>query len=328
MFDFSMVGKVSVMASYDTHRGSARASRDTTCELFLGCLKQDWSNQDIHMATSEDRFRVIDFYLTFFGSFQRAKLMQHSEISVATASRDISAFKKVNPDEIKYLSKKKIYCATDSFCTQYSHDPVTALKYLAAANEVVMDAQYAGDVIQADKLDSGIVSNITRSIYNNTILKVDYYSARSGKGTREWSPHSVFHCNNSWYCRAFDRKRNEFRTFRLSRVLSTSELNECSSLLEREPNDVEWNEKITITLGPHKKHPYPGAVRLDNALPPNGVKNIHISAALAGFELTRLRVDASLGGRLDPHQFPLQVLNIEEVKDVSSIRMAPGFGMN
>lgn len=61
---------------------------------------------------------------------------------------------------------------------------------------------------------------IQRAILENHVLAVAYHAAESGYSEREIEPVRLCFRGTSWYVQAFCRLRHEFRTFKLSRMIS------------------------------------------------------------------------------------------------------------
>ena len=55
------------------------------------------------------RLSLIDFYLTYVGSFQRNDLMNHFDIGSVTATRDIKEYRQLYPENIIYDVSSKSY---------------------------------------------------------------------------------------------------------------------------------------------------------------------------------------------------------------------------
>ncbi|MGA4607205.1 hypothetical protein [Pseudoalteromonas maricaloris] len=53
--------------------------------------------------------------------------------------------------------------------------------------------------------------------------------------------------------------------------------------------------------------------------------NLTVSKALAGFELAELAVDSSPEGTLNSEYFQYRLLNLHELTEVKSMKIAPGF---
>jgi hypothetical protein len=89
--------------------------------------------------------------------------------------------------------------------------------------------------------------------------------------------------------------------------------------------DGEWNSNITLTIAPHTKHEHPDALCLDLGLVDKPVINIKTNKVLAGFTLSKMRVDSSKDAILDCKMFNLQLMNRHELVNIKSMEFAPGY---
>lgn len=78
-------------------------------------------------------------------------------------------------------------------------------------------------VIVGPVLDSSIVSVVTTAIIASMPVIISYNSDRSGQDKRVVHPQHLFQGGGAWYFRAFDEHSSEYRTFRISRVVSVKE---------------------------------------------------------------------------------------------------------
>lgn len=87
-------------------------------------------------------------------------------------------------------------------------------------------------------------------------VQVLYDSHGDGEpSTREIEPHQVFSSKGRWYVNAFDSRTNEIRTFRVDRVLSSSDVGAASSPPSSAAAVDDWFadgalERVTLDIGP------------------------------------------------------------------------------
>ncbi|PMH46182.1 WYL domain-containing protein [Vibrio sp. 10N.286.49.B3] len=284
------------------------------------------------METTQDkRLRLIDFYLMFYGKVNRADLMKHGEISIATSSRAFNQYREVFGQNLVFDVGRKCYIRSDSFQPKFEHNAFAALRLFAwGIEENQVDINTYG-VINSERiienLSPTIVSLVTQAIVERKALVVDY-SSSNGQKTRTFSPHSVFFGLGSWHVRGWDSKANggkgSGRSFKVSRIVSAQATENPQYVTQQE--DKEWLTAVTLSLAPHTQH-----VNRDNLiweLQMNGkpIRNLTTNAALAGYVLNDLRVDCSQDGILPPNVFGLQLMNRHELEDVESIQaLAPGY---
>lgn len=67
---------------------------------------------------------------------------------------------------------------------------------------------------------------IKTAVLQKRVLKFQYYNSFGEKTSREVEPLQLWFKNKSWYLKAFCRKKNDIRTFKLNRIKDLSILNE------------------------------------------------------------------------------------------------------
>lgn len=272
-------------------------------------------------SQQEKRLKLIDFYLYFMGKANRADLMNHGDISVATASRAFNIYRKEFPDNANFDVSKRCYVISSNFVPAFDHNAKSALKLLAWGTEDsaipirTFGAANLSTVLEV--LSPAIVSQVTRAIINKTNIKVLYSSAKDTE-ERNLAPHSLFHGLGAWHIRSWDSKRNDYRCFRLSRIINAEAV--IGSAPVSSKNDHIWNEPVTLSVGPHSKHENMQDLAIDLGLEGKPIRNIQTNAALAGYVLNDLRVDCSPLATLPPQVFNLQLMNRHELEDIESIQ--------
>lgn len=275
-----------------------------------------------------DRFRFMEFLLLFKGGFTRAEIVKRFEIGEATASRAISAFTERYPAALTYMGPRKGYVAQKGFAPEYEHAAEDGLMYVMSGKVVQrVDVATYGVVEYSLAVALPIlpVSAITRAIVNKHDLSVEYVSTSSGLKSRLLAPHSLFVSGGYWYFRAYDYNSNEYRTFKINRVRTAVDLKRDGEPTNPKSRDDGWNRLRVVKLIPHPRNPMPNAQLLDLGVKDDEVKEITVSEACLGFVLNDLRVDCSEGHRLNCYQYPLALLNRNELMGVDSLSITPGY---
>lgn len=276
----------------------------------------------------DQRMKLIDQYLLFWGSVGRPELIQHFDVSTATASRILKEYRSSYPVNMEFKVEKRKYVRGKEFCAAYEHDPDEALELFAygcVKHKVNLGIFGPGEVPAfLAQLDTSCVANITRSILEQSDLLIAYASGSSGISARWVSPHAIFRSSGKWYFRAYCHKNKEFRSFIFGRVLKVTDCRKRTTQAKSKL-DTQWTTPVNLTLAPHTRSLHPETLRIDLGLKDESVRNIRTTEALAGFVLNELRVDCSAGGNLDPNVYNLQLMNRKEVSGVSSMPLAPGF---
>ncbi|WP_320151353.1 WYL domain-containing protein [uncultured Tolumonas sp.] len=274
------------------------------------------------------RFKFIDFLLHFKGKLTRSEIVCRFGIGEATASRTIASYIEINPEAVVFLGSRNGYIAAEKFISAENHLAEDGLRYLAygkVEETFLVETFGTGKVTIEQQLDARLIGSITRTMVNSQQVLIEYSSASSGKKTRILSPHSLFESSGSWYFRAYDFSVSEYRTFKFTRVVSAIPLGGEPSSKFSKSRDSTWNRIRNIHLIPHPNSNHPDSQFLDLGLPGAGQKTIAASEACLGFLLNDLRVDCSKTYKLDSKQYPLALKNIDELYDIESMKMAPGF---
>lgn len=273
------------------------------------------------------RLEAIDLALAYTGRVNRAVLMNQFDIGVATASRTLKQYRTLHPENVTYSVSDRSYVVSEQFAPVFEHDAGRALQVLAygLTTQEVHGPRYG--VQKPSQLAAALsprrVSCITRAMVSRSAVRIGYSSATSGISKRVVAPHSLLEAGGVWYFRCFDYKSSEFRTFRFSRVTAAATA-VMTEVLDR-ASDREWNTEVVLTVSPHPQRANQEALRQDLGLTDKPVKNLTVSAAVAGFVLTDMRVDCSPQGTLSPYEYPLRILNLYELSDVGSMTFSPGY---
>jgi len=276
-----------------------------------------------------NKLELVDFLLMFTGKVNRNELMEIADISIATATRTLTQYRETYADNIEYNIGKKRYDATRQFSPAFTHNCISALKAMAYGQRLeptkLLTTIGPDSIASIDvSLNTDLVSKICRAIYAGHALKAAYVSSTENYKNRERLilPTAIFESRNNWYVRACDLSDNTtYKNFKLIRFndAKTAEFN------KEVPDDIEWRSKVTLTIGPHIKHPNPEALKLDLGLLDKPVVNLIVSEALAGFVLAELGVDSSANSILNPFHFQYCLLNRYELENLNSLILAPGF---
>jgi len=279
---------------------------------------------------ADRRLATIDLYLAFTGRVQRSDLMRHFDIGIATASRSLKEYRSLHPDNINYSVSDRAYLSSSEFTPAYTHDTNAALRLIAFGQETtnISGPRYgiASPSSLTASIDMDCARVITRAIVSRGLVNMTYSSGSSGNRERTVAPHALFESGGTWYFRCHNLEKDDFRTFRLSRVKSAEVVDESEyKKSSASSNDPEWNAMVTLTIGPHPNRGNQDALREDLGLINKPVKNIQVNTAMAGFVLIDLRVDCSKEGDLNPYEYHLRLLNRHELISVDSLTIAPGF---
>ena len=126
-----------------------------------------------------------------------------------------------------------------------------------------------------------------------------------------------------WHVRAYDRDKERFGDFVLTRVAKATEIDGDVNERELLAADEQWARIVDLELVPHPGIRFPQAVEADYDLH-EGVLRMKTRAALAGYVLRRWSIDSTDDHSLDPASHHLWLRNPQALYGVESASLAPG----
>lgn len=276
-----------------------------------------------------ERLFFIEFRLYFYGELKRSDLTDRFGIKEAAATRDISQYKKLIPENISYNSRSKIYQISDAFKTVFDYDSQQVLaalsKGLGDDHPNVARALIPCETpIQLNQPDIDTIAVISRAIHNKKLVEINYCSHSSGQSTRVIAPFALVDNGSRWHIRAFDRKRDRFTDFVLTRITVPTPFEGNIQEHELKEQDIQWNRIVQLEIVPHPKLKYPKTTELDYGMV-EGVLSVNLRAAVTWYALQRWNVDCSENHNLNHKQHHLWLKNRAALYGVESIHLAPGY---
>jgi hypothetical protein len=280
-----------------------------------------------------ERLAFIEFRAYFLGEIRRADIIGRFGIATAAATRDISLYRQISNDNLALDPRTKSYLPRRGFAPIFEHPVDRVLTALTKGFGEGLGGQtkalIACEIPQSlYHPDIALLAPITQAINRRKAVKVAYSSFSSGQTKREIVPFALANNGLRWHVRAYDRLRNGFRDFVLTRI-SSSEFLEASRVEDHEEqaNDIEWGRIIELELVPHpKKKEQFGVIALDYGMPPDElVLKVRVRAALAGYFLRQWSVDCSKAHKLDSPEIRLWLRNSPTLYGVDSASLAPGY---
>ena len=300
------------------------------CVAAISCTPM--TNKPVTELTKaqRDRLAFIEMRLWFLGEIRRQVLIERFGIQSAAATRDLTLYRALAPGNIDYDGKAKVYVTGSRFSPLFQYAPDRILTWLAqgfgdgepsaARIEVVCD--YPGSLAAPD-LET--LSSITRAIHLQCPLQIDYFSLSSGKTQREILPFALIDTGMRWHVRAFDRRRQQFRDFVISRIQNPQLLKDhLIEFHESSNQDIQWARQIELELVPHPDQPYPEITEMDYRMS-KGIMRVSLRAATAGYTLRKWCVDCSADHSLRGAEYRLWLKNAEKLEGIDSAALAPGY---
>jgi hypothetical protein len=279
----------------------------------------------------KQRLAYIDFKLYFTGMVTRSEIVSHFELGLAAATRDLKIYKEKAPENMVYNNVEKKYFITTQFQPILKHDARRTLIKLANnisdGFDAISDTSFpieSPNPLNVPDID--IIAKLSQAIINNKPISVIYTSLSSGSGARELVPHSIVDNGLRWHLRAFDRKSKSFRDFVLTRITKVTILAQTPSSKENKFEDHQWMRMVPLQIIPHPNNvEHPKAIKLDFGME-NGMLELNVRAAMAGYLLRRWNVDCSDSGSLSGPEYQLYLQNIQTLYGAENLAIAPGYG--
>lgn len=287
----------------------------------------DW--KDLNYAQKQ-RLAYIDFKLLFIGHMTRAELVNYFGQGMSSASRDITLYKELRPNNMTYDSRDKCYYQTLEFTPLVEHDAKRTLAKLA--NQISDGLDAIDDVdfpveapSQLNIPDIFTVARLIQATVNNKAVSIVYTSLSSGSGAREIVPHSIVDNGLRWHVRAFDRKTASFRDFVITRISKVSVIDAEVNRGEDKLDDHQWMRMMPLRLVPHPENiKHPTAIELDYSMT-EGMLELNVRAAMAGYLLRRWNVDCTASASLRGAEYQLWLKNRQTLYGAENLAIAPGY---
>jgi hypothetical protein len=281
-----------------------------------------------HPQSQRERLAFLEMRAFFTGELRRADIEARFGIKPAAASRDLSAYREIAPHNLDYDVAGRCYRPAASFNPVFEFSTERVLTWLLQGFGDGLDLKLRqaapcdgpGNLVKPD-LD--VLATITRALCGKRALRVNYLSLSSGDKRREIVPLALADNGLRWHVRAFDRDKERFADFVLTRIAKAQEIE--GDVQEREllGADEQWARIVDLELVPHPGVTWPKAVEADYSMA-DGVLRIKSRAALAGYVLRRWSIDSSPDHRLDPASHHLWLRNPQTLYGVESAALAPG----
>jgi len=277
-----------------------------------------------------ERLFHIDFKLYFLGTVNRNDLVSRFGIKEAAASRDLSLYKDLASKNIEYDTKAKTYIQREGFTPlfEYSGSQTLAALLHGFGDDFVGTQKSIVTSEAPTQLNFPHIPNlahITRAIHNKQAIRISYRSLSSGLSEREIVPFALVDNGLRWHVRGYDRAKNRFSDFVINRIerpcgLPHSDVNEYES----RDADIQWNRIVEMHIVPHPRLKHPETIEAEYAMA-NGVLNVQVRAAVAGYVLRKWNVDCSEDHKLNGPENHLWLQNRQTLYGVENLVIAPGY---
>lgn len=278
--------------------------------------------------TQRERLAFLELRVFFMGELQRGDIEARFGVKPAAASRDLSLYRDIAPFNLDYDAPARCYRPSVSFkpVFEFSSERVLAWLLQGFGDGLELNLRQVAPCEgpgQLTKPDLNVLGIITRALVAKKAVRVNYLSLSSGSKHREVVPVALADNGLRWHVRAYDRDRDRFGDFVLTRITKAQEIDGDVAESEQIGADEQWARVVDMELVPHPGIKQPKAIEADYGMD-GGVLRIKTRAALAGYVLRRWSIDASPNHRLDPASHHLWLRNTPTLYGVESATLAPG----
>jgi hypothetical protein len=177
----------------------------------------------------------------------------------------------------------------------------------------------------ANKIDLETLSVLTRAIHQKSALEISYRALSSGLTTREIVPFALADNGQRWHVRAFDRRSGEFRDFRSGPDRRCPNLTGNVASTKPQTKTFSGTGSLSSNWFPHPANvQHPDTIEAEYGME-NGVLNLRVRAAMAGYLMRRWNVDCTEDHSLKGAEFHLWLRNRQALYGVTNLMLAPGY---
>lgn len=248
----------------------------------------------------ERRLEFIEFRLFWDGGVNRADIVNMFDVSVPQASKDLTLYQERAPHNAIYDKSAKRYIASDHFQPCFlKPDAGQYLNQLRSVAEDILEPSeswiahlppFGGPPVPARGVNNETLRTVIAAIRQNQSMEVKYQSLSSDDPRWRWiAPHAIGFDGYRWHTRAFCELDRSFKDFLLSRIMEIRSLRSSDATPEQ---DSDWNEFITLEIGPHPElsESQKRIIGLDYGMR-GGRARIRVRKALRYYALRRLGLD-------------------------------------
>ena len=259
----------------------------------------------------EKRLEFIEFRLFWEEHVNRGDLMDAFGVSVNQASTDLNRYIGMAPDNMVYDKSARTYIRGAEFDPLFlKPDASRYLSQLRSVADGILDRaeSWIGQFPSYDAAQTPVrgvnaktLRSVITAIRRSEAIEVMYQSLSRPEPLWRWiAPHAIGFDGFRWHTRSFCLTDKSFKDFLLSRIIETR----GTKPSEVEPEaDADWNEKVTLEIGPHPElsETQKKVIALDYGMR-GGIAKIPVRKALLYYALKRLGLDADPAKRRPQEQ--------------------------
>lgn len=249
----------------------------------------------------ERRFWLIELLANWEGRINCGHLQHYFQLGRQQASKVISQYRALQPQNLKYCASAKSYLPTANFKPKFtSADVAEYLNWISGQSTHLPLAedkyQLAHAILSspARKVSAQIIRPIVQAIRHGERLEVDYNAVSNPDSSgRIIVPIRFVNTGRRWHLRAWCEKAQAYRDFVLSRLSGTPS-SEGKCLIEL-PADYAWETEATLRIKPDPRlSTAQQAALIHDYDMQNGELHITTRGALAQYLLQELQINTKM----------------------------------
>jgi hypothetical protein len=269
----------------------------------------------------ERRLEFIEFRLFWDGHVNRADLTETFGVSVNQASTDLNRYIGMAPVNMIYDKSARAYIRGPGFEPLFlKPDASRYLSQLRSVADGILDRSdawigqfpsYDSATTPTRGVNEKILRSVVAAIRRSEAIEVKYQSLSRPEPRWRWiAPHAIGFDAFRWHARAFCLTDDAFKDFLLSRIIETRGTQPSKV---RPDTDMDWNEQVSIEIGPHPElsESQQKVIALDYGMS-GGRAKIPVRKALLYYALKRLGLDTDPSARR-PQDQQIVLMNREEL---------------
>lgn len=221
------------------------------------------NKEDRRRWGTDQRLEFIEFRLYWDGNINRSDITSQFGVSVPQASNDLSLYKDLTGDNLRYDSSSKRYEAAPGFKPRLIKP--NAERYLAQLKAIAEHVIEPSDTFIPDppglgvmpvphrRVDAEILRNLVQAVRRRRSISIEYQSLNDNRPEplwREISPHAFSHDGLRWHVRAFCHMEGLFKDFIISRCISVGRMGDPQGHPDQ---DLNWTTLFEVILMPNPK---------------------------------------------------------------------------
>ena len=269
----------------------------------------------------EKRLEFIEFRLFWDGGINRSDITSFFGVSVPQASKDLSHYREIAPENVRYDLSEKRYFTTRKFRPRFLKPD--ADRYLTqltfATDPSFREHNWLTSLPHADtmpiphrRVDVGVLREILSAVRKPASIEVLYQSMSKRHPDPIWrwiTPHAFGSDGLRWHVRAFCHIDRRFKDFVVSRCFKTREIDEPGAQAK---DDIDWSKFFNVVLSPNPEFTenQRKVIEHDYGMEGGSVV-VPVRRALLYYFQKRLRLDVA-DSLNEPNREPVVIKNRQE----------------